>query len=207
VLVGTALALPAVVLVTVLLARARRRRGVASRTARWSAVAEVGAVVGTVPWLVMTLLPNPGGESGVALVPFRDLADLLPRDVLVQVVGNLAVFAAAGALLPVRWARAGARPSAVLLPVAAAAVLGASAVEGVQHVLQLGRVSSVDDVLLNAAGAVLGAVAGRRWWGAGRPTGAPPPPGPVAAAARRGSPEAGPARGDPGVPGAADPGA
>jgi glycopeptide antibiotics resistance protein len=37
-------------------------------------------------------------------------------------------------------------------------------VETAQYVLRLDRVSSVDDVLVNAAGAVLAALASRRWW-------------------------------------------
>jgi glycopeptide antibiotics resistance protein len=37
-------------------------------------------------------------------------------------------------------------------------------VETAQYVLRLDRVSSVDDVLLNAAGAGLAALASRRWW-------------------------------------------
>jgi glycopeptide antibiotics resistance protein len=37
-------------------------------------------------------------------------------------------------------------------------------VETLQYVLRLDRVSSVDDVLVNTAGAVLAALASRRWW-------------------------------------------
>jgi glycopeptide antibiotics resistance protein len=37
-------------------------------------------------------------------------------------------------------------------------------VETAQYVLQLDRVSSIDDVLVNAAGAMLAALASRRWW-------------------------------------------
>lgn len=37
-------------------------------------------------------------------------------------------------------------------------------VEVAQYVLRLDRVSSVDDVLINAAGAGLAALASRRWW-------------------------------------------
>ncbi|MBB4938212.1 glycopeptide antibiotics resistance protein [Streptosporangium album] len=40
-------------------------------------------------------------------------------------------------------------------------------VELLQYALRLGRVSSVDDVLINTAGAVLAALITRRWW-AGR---------------------------------------
>lgn len=46
-------------------------------------------------------------------------------------------------------------------------VLGASCsvlVETAQYVLRLDRVSSVDDVLVNAAGAVLSGLASRRRW-------------------------------------------
>ena len=37
-------------------------------------------------------------------------------------------------------------------------------IETAQYVLQLDRVSSVDDVLLNATGAALAALASRPWW-------------------------------------------
>jgi glycopeptide antibiotics resistance protein len=37
-------------------------------------------------------------------------------------------------------------------------------IETLQYVLGLGRVSSVDDVLLNTAGAGLAALASRHWW-------------------------------------------
>jgi len=40
-------------------------------------------------------------------------------------------------------------------------------VETAQYVFQLDRVSSVDDVLVNAAGAVLAGLAARRWWSSG----------------------------------------
>ena len=37
-------------------------------------------------------------------------------------------------------------------------------IETAQYALQLDRVSSVDDVLLNTAGAVVAALASHRWW-------------------------------------------
>ncbi len=57
--------------------------------------------------------------------------------------------------------RAGVRPDRVSL---GCSVL----VEVAQYVLRLGRVSSVDDVLLNTAGAGLAALASRHWWRASR---------------------------------------
>ena len=81
--------------------------------------------------------PRPGEPD-----PLRDLVAVLadePMTATRQVVGNLLVFAAALSLL----------------------------VETAQYVLRLDRVSSVDDVLLDAAGAGLAALAARRWWRTG----------------------------------------
>ncbi|WP_239134409.1 VanZ family protein [Rugosimonospora africana] len=115
------------------------------------AVAEVAMVAGTVPWLWMILTPSPGTPRRLSLVPLRDLTQLAPADLVVQIGGNLLVFAALGFFLPIRFA---ARVPTVL----AVAVAGSVTVETLQYVLDLGRVSSVDDVFVNAAGAGLAAV-------------------------------------------------
>jgi hypothetical protein len=149
VLVASAIGLPlAGVLVAVLVRAGRPPR---------YAFSEVYLLAGTLPWLWMILTPDPHGARRVNLVPLRDLAMLAPRDLVVQIGGNLLVFAALGALLPVRF-RAGTAVVAVTAAVAAATV------ETLQYVLALGRVSSVDDVLLNTVGAVLAAQATRQWW-------------------------------------------
>jgi glycopeptide antibiotics resistance protein len=112
--------------------------------------------------MVLTPLPQAGE---VHLVPFQELSWYLraeTTDMLVQLVGNLAVFAAFGAGAPVRWR--------LSLPmVALLAALGAATVELLQFGLDMGRVASVDDVLLNTAGAVLAALATRPWWRTRRP--------------------------------------
>ncbi|MFI6324478.1 VanZ family protein [Nonomuraea sp. NPDC050556] len=156
------MALPLAALAAWMIARSRARRNhpFPVRTA----VADVGVVVGTAPWIWMILTPG-GGESGVNLVPLRDLITvfLAPwQTVFVQVGGNLLVFAALGALLPVRSPR-----FASLGRVALVAALASLTVEALQYGLRLGRFSSVDDVLINTAGAVLSALITRRWW-AGR---------------------------------------
>ena len=74
-----------------------------------------------------------------------------------QLGGNLAVFAGFGALAPVRWRLRGWQ-------VVAAAAVGSATVESLQHLLGLGRVASIDDVLLNTCGAGLAALVTRRWW-------------------------------------------
>jgi hypothetical protein len=143
-----------------------RRRSVTGTTPAWRmSLAEVGMVYGTVPWVWMIMLPGEraGAVPGrVSLVPLRDLLTILaagPLTATGQVVGNLLVFAALGFLTPLRFAALASVPR-ILALAAGCSVL----VEAAQYVLQLDRVSSVDDVLLNAAGAGLAALASRRWW-------------------------------------------
>lgn len=149
-----------------------RRRIAAGTTLAWRmSLADVGIVYGTVPWVWMIMLA--GGQAGaVSLVPLRDLLTMAPS----QIVGNLLVFAALGFFAPVRFAALASVPR-ILALAAGCSVL----VESAQYVLRLDRVSSVDDVLLNAAGAGLAALASRRWWRAtagaspDRPRSAPVP--------------------------------
>ncbi|TVT49442.1 VanZ family protein [Amycolatopsis rhizosphaerae] len=161
----TVAALPLAALTGWVLARRRRRTGATPAWAWRTSLAEVGLVYGTVPWVWMTLLP--GSRAGavpgrVSPVPLRDLlsilADAPPLTAMVQIVGNLLVFAALGFLAPLRFAALASVPR-ILALAAGCSVL----IETAQYVLQLDRVSSVDDVLLNAAGAGLAALASRRW--------------------------------------------
>ncbi len=145
-----------------LLVRARRRAGW-SRSWAWRAsISEVGMLVGTAPWLWMILTPT-GGAGGLQLVPLRDLLDVVRGgDTLVQLAGNLLAFAAVGFFLPIRLRLAPARwvPAVVGLVGAGLSVV----VEALQFVLPLGRVSSVDDVIVNALGAALASLLSVRWW-------------------------------------------
>jgi glycopeptide antibiotics resistance protein len=75
------------------------------------------------------------------------------------IVANLLVFAPLAFFAPMRFA--------ALASVLRILALGAGCsivVETAQYVLQLDRVSSIDDVLVNAAGAAVAALASRRWW-------------------------------------------
>ena len=148
--------LPAAGLVAWVLARGRRAAGVA--WAGRTSLAEVGMVYGTVPFVWLTLMPGPGAglvPGRVSLVPLRDLATMGP----IGIGGNLLVLAALGFFAPMRFA--------VLASVPRILALGAGCsilIETAQYVLQLDRVSSVDDVLINTTGAVLAGLASRRWW-------------------------------------------
>ncbi|MFB6836834.1 VanZ family protein [Streptomyces sp. NPDC056361] len=152
----TLVALPLAVLVAWALARRRRAGGVGSA---WRlSLAEVGMVHGTVPFLWLTMMP--GGAAGtaparVALVPLRDLVSMGA----LGIAGNLLVFAALGFFAPMRFAALASLPRILALGAGCSAL-----VETAQYALRLDRVSSVDDVLVNAAGAVLAALASRRWW-------------------------------------------
>lgn len=164
----TLVGLPLAALVVWVLARHRRSAG---RASAWrTSVAEVGVVYGTVPFLWMTMMPGSGAgvvHGRLSLLPLRDLVTMGT----LGIVGNLLVFAALGLFLPVRFAALASAPRVVALG-AGCSVL----VETAQYVLRLDRVSSVDDVLVNAAGAGLAALASRRWWStrAGAPEGRSP---------------------------------
>ncbi|MGC4885567.1 VanZ family protein [Micromonospora sp. DT227] len=121
-------------------------------------LAEVGMVYGTVPFVWMTLMPGPGAgvvPGRVSLVPLRDLATMGP----LGIGGNLLVLAALGFFAPMRFAALASVPRLLALGAGCSAVI-----ETLQYALRLDRVSSVDDVLVNAAGAVLFGLASRRWW-------------------------------------------
>ncbi|WP_395359442.1 VanZ family protein [Streptomyces sp. YH02] len=165
----TLVAVPLSLLVVWALARRRRAAGV---TSAWrTSLAEVGMIHGTVPFLWLTLMPGaaPGvAPARVSLVPLRDLVTMGT----LGIIGNLLVFASLGFFAPMRFAAA-ASVLRILALGAGCSVL----VEAAQYVFQLDRVSSVDDVLVNATGAVLAALASRRWWRttAGTPSDRPRP--------------------------------
>ncbi|WP_433758647.1 VanZ family protein [Nocardia sp. CA-135398] len=160
VITATVAALPLAVALAWWLAR---RRG------SWrNALCEVGMVVGTAPWLWMILTPTGTGRS-VNAVPLCDLIDQLRNDrVAEQLGGNLLVFAALGFLLPIRWAW-----FADLWRLLMVGAVLSIVVEMSQFASGIGRHSSVDDVLVNAIGAMLAGLASNRWWVSSSPEAAP----------------------------------
>ncbi|NBH12358.1 VanZ family protein [Amycolatopsis sp. SID8362] len=173
----TAIALPYALLGWPLLA-ARRRRRLPARFATATAGVDCAAVL--VAFLVFCLVIMPVGgssESTLDLVPGADLTAAFADDGSPwQVIGNVLLLCPLGALLPLRMRRL-----RTLARVALAALLASLLVEGTQYLIHSGRVTSTDDVLLNTAGATLGAALSRRKWHALDP----PPPVPVAIPAQR----------------------
>ena len=155
-LLMTLVGLPAAALVAWALARGRRAAGAVS--AGRTSLAEVGMIYGTVPFVWLTLMPGPGAgmvPGRVSLVPLRDLVTMGP----IGIGGNLLVLAALGFFAPMRFAALASVPRILALG-AGCSIL----IETAQYVLQLDRVSSVEDVLIKTTGAVLAGLASRRWW-------------------------------------------
>jgi glycopeptide antibiotics resistance protein len=118
----------------------------------------VGTIVGTAPWVIMILIPTSRPRE-VNLDPVHGLIGVLTGGwpgAVIQMGGNLAVFAAFGVFGPMRW-RLG------VWAVTGLAALFSATLEILQYVLDLGRVSAVDDVLVNALGAGLAALLARPW--------------------------------------------
>ncbi|RSM34707.1 VanZ family protein [Amycolatopsis balhimycina DSM 5908] len=174
----SAIALPYALLGWPLLA-ARRRRRLPARYA--TASAGVDCAVFFAAFLVFFLVTMPVGDSAgstLDLVPGADITAAFSSDgSLWQVVGNVLLLSPLGALLPLRIRRLRALPR-----VALAALIASVLVEGTQYLIHDGRVTSTDDVLLNAAGAALGAALSRRGW---RSLDVPPPVPVVIPAPRR----------------------
>jgi hypothetical protein len=170
-IIGTACLLPFAVVAVQLLYVRRLRRGVPGTRASRTAWLDVAMVATTAPWIWMILTPVPGDRQRY-LVPLSDLWEQLhhpPGWVAMQIGGNLAVFAGFGLLAPVRWR---IRPLWIVLLAAA----GSATVETAQWFLDIGRVASVDDVLVNAAGAGLASLLSRPWWARRAETGTPAAP-------------------------------
>ncbi|OIJ24184.1 VanZ family protein [Nocardioides luteus] len=158
------LAFPVAVLAVPLLAVLRRVFGVAWRRAWRHSLAEVAIVYGTVPGLLLTMVP--GSEAGlvpgaVSLEPFTDL----PTMGRIGIVGNLILLAALGFFAPIRF-----RGLRSIWRVLGLALAVSVSIEVLQYALMLDRVSSVDDVILNAGGATAAAILSWPWWRRRRPS-------------------------------------
>ena len=131
------------------------RRGVGESTAGrlasrpfWVDLALLAAVAG-----IMALTLNPNNEDNrVQLVPFRDLAEALAspagETVLLAAVANVLLFVPFGAALNMRGL---SPPKSALVGFALTLC-----VEGAQLLFVSGRTTSVEDLLLNTLGTVVG---------------------------------------------------
>jgi glycopeptide antibiotics resistance protein len=122
----------------------------AGRTAR-STAANVALVASVVAVLSLTLAPGYAADKDLELVPLGEIVDALTppfEPLLAEVVLNVVLFVPFGAALALRRVSVGRT-------VLAAVALSAT-VELAQLLVVSGRTTSVDDVLLNTAGAWIG---------------------------------------------------
>jgi len=156
-----AYAFPVLGAVVLLIAGFLRMRGWSWNNALLRALVDTLAVASLIPALLLTLVIPGGMHTTVELVPLVDMwATGVNVTTLYQNAGNVLLFLPFGALLPVAFNGAFARLWRIL---AVAAGL-AFAIEVLQYLLDVGRVSSTDDVILNTVGAALGCVLTQHWW-------------------------------------------
>ncbi|WP_165912987.1 VanZ family protein [Tamaricihabitans halophyticus] len=151
---------PLIMALSLTLAWWRARHGHRRRAVLTAAV-DIAVVVAALSALYLVMVPIPDVPPGMMnLTPGSEVvAGVFGREPLWQVVGNVLLLLPLGALLPLRigWLRGIGR-------VAIAGFCCAVLIESMQYALNTGRICTADDVLLNCAGAALGALATRRWW-------------------------------------------
>ena len=122
---------------------------------RLLAVIALACSIGAI--LMVTLTPEPGAENELQLVPFIHLgssASETTTDVLGNIAGNTLLFVPLGAALCVL----GLRIRTTIL-----AASGLAALVEAAQLLVPGRTTSVDDLLLNTLGALLGHLLVAAW--------------------------------------------
>jgi glycopeptide antibiotics resistance protein len=107
------------------------------------AMAEAGFLLSTCGVLMVTLLPTPGPGNVIEWVPFSDLSSSARR---AQIVANLLLLAPSGFLGVIAFSSLKTRKTLVLF-----AVITSLSIETAQWLMPLGRVASVEDVLLGTA--------------------------------------------------------
>ncbi|MFJ6106047.1 VanZ family protein [Streptomyces sp. NPDC092359] len=123
------------------------------------------AIFSLAPFLLVTLSRGYGTGRSVSLIPFHEFwaassnaGVAFSQVTLVNFAGNMLLLVPFGGIIAFLWSS----PCHTIKVALTAAALSL-AVEAAQYQLSLGRVSSVDDVILNTAGAAAGALLVRCW--------------------------------------------
>lgn len=107
---------------------------------------------------VITLFPFNGWGSEISLMPFATLVQMVSdptATTVLQLLGNVLLLSWVGLLLPALAARA---QSIAMITLAGAGI--SVLIETLQYVTSSGRVTTVDDVILNTVGVLVGALIG-----------------------------------------------
>jgi hypothetical protein len=140
-----------VAVATAILSFVRTRRGIPRRTAVASSALEVSLAATIVSISILTLPPSIDAPRTLNLVPFEELHGSVGDFGVAQLFGNALIFVPLGFLAPLRWPRIDS-PIGILM---AATTLSVT-IEMLQFVLPTGRQSSLTDVIMNTAGALVG---------------------------------------------------
>ena len=140
-----------VAVATAVLAVVRKQRGSVPREAVLTSALDVTLVATILSILILTLPPSIGLPRTVNLTPFAELRHSVGDVGRGQLVGNALLFVPFGVLAPLRWRRFDS-PIGILVAATALSI----AIEAAQFVLPTGRQSSITDVIMNAAGALIG---------------------------------------------------
>lgn len=146
-------AVPFLPVLVILLAGVRRRLGHSHRSAWRTAALDVGLAYSTIVPIWLTMVP--GGNPGLVLHPWTDIPTM-PHDAL---LGNLLLLAGIGFFGPMRFRLMASVTRTTLL-----AMTMSCAIEVCQYTLPIGRVASIDDVILNTSGAATAAIVAWPWW-------------------------------------------
>ncbi|MBB3663024.1 glycopeptide antibiotics resistance protein [Prauserella sediminis] len=148
--VGVTMLIPASAAWLMLVSRRRRRLPVRQAVTTASLDTVICLVIG---WILLLVAMPTAGESRVHLIPGTDLLPVTADDEAAwQFAANLGLLLPPAMLLPLRWAwwRSIRRATAW-------AFAASCGIELLQYVAAIGRVASVDDVLVNTVGAMVGA--------------------------------------------------
>ncbi|WP_116046268.1 VanZ family protein [Amycolatopsis palatopharyngis] len=139
----------------------RRSRVYVPRLARLMAGIDVGLVTAATFIFCLVAMPiDRSAGSTLHLLPGTDVLDAVaPHGSIWQIGGNLILLTPLGALIPLRFPAYRS-----LIRVSLGALLISTIIETGQYLINAGRVTSVDDVMLNTISAAGGALLTRRWW-------------------------------------------
>jgi glycopeptide antibiotics resistance protein len=138
----------AVAAATVALSWFRHRRGAPLRRAAARSALDVLATASLLGILILTLPPSIQAGRTLDLIPFRHWGSHTAR---VEMLANLVMFVPLGVFGPARVRRLD-RPAVILLFAAGLSLV----IEVLQFALDLGRQTSIEDVIMNTAGAGVG---------------------------------------------------
>ncbi len=116
----------------------------------------IGFTVNIAGMLLVTLMPTDYPNRLLQLTPFLSIMETLqyatPRAIFNSLVLNIILFVPFGFLTYIMTRRAGLT---IFM-----AIAGSAAIEVLQYVLPIGRISNIDDVILNTLGGIIGMLCG-----------------------------------------------